>query len=780
MPPVARYSQAFLRPEGAAQSGMGHLYRARNLAAALRPDFEVLMLIDEAPAAFLTLLDNDAIAWRRFRLRSPGPTPITDQVMIFDSYRFDAADFASARRLGNLVVAIDDLALADFDCDLVLSPGPQNRETDYRASAGCRFLLGPEYALINPCFYAESYRFKPLVRRLFVGFGGSDPGDVTSFVVGALGQTGIEIEVLIGPEYRHFDRLQAVMGPKIRLHHGLPQAEVARLMAQCDAGVSGGGTMCLEAAAVGLPAILFPAVDNHRRPCLAMAEQGLAAYGGDIPELRSADFRRTVEGFLGDADKRQAIHRRTREIFREPGVARVATEISALAAVRRSSAPAGNTKPDVRLSPFGAAHLERTRQWIADPRIALPFLFAADVTADTHRAWFARQRADRSQCLFAIEDGEETHVGNVGFKCIDREAGSAELWSYIAPERQRRGLGSAAVTAAVAAGFDQLRLSHIYLYVSADNQLARRAYENAGFRLTERNARTIDFKGRPVALDRFECAEPGVGSRRPRIAMMQPMFLPWLGYFELMASVDIFVFLDDFQFVRQAWGHRNRLFLSPGSPGLVSIPISHPGNLKATFLEVALAPDHRWQAKLGRSLSQSYGKSPRFAPSWARIEKLIKQPAANLADYEIAIAEAIAGELGVATEFRRSSAYPTAGLGRSERLVALLDAVGAGSYYAARGSAEYLREDGVFPLKRLPVFFQDFQPVPYPQTGSPTFVPRLSALDALFNLPTKDARAAMRGTRRWLPWDEVMTIADADSSPNSSDSLQAAGDTIDV
>ncbi len=161
MLPVARYSQAYLRPEGAAQSGMGHLYRARNLAAALRPDFEVLMLIDEAPAAFLTLLDNDAIAWRRSRLRRPNlrrraPAPITNQVMIFDSYRFDAADFASARRQGNIVVAIDDLALAFFDCDLVISPGPQNRETDYRASAGCRFLLGPEYALLNPCFYYTS------------------------------------------------------------------------------------------------------------------------------------------------------------------------------------------------------------------------------------------------------------------------------------------------------------------------------------------------------------------------------------------------------------------------------------------------------------------------------------------------------------------------------------------------------------------------------------------------------------------------------------------------
>jgi spore coat polysaccharide biosynthesis predicted glycosyltransferase SpsG len=331
--PTARYSEVHFRPEGAPRYGMGHLYRCGNLAAALRPHFEVFMLIDEAPAAFLSLLDSDGIAWRRLSDR----TPVENQVVVFDGYRYGAADFASARRLGNVVVAIDDLAEADFDCDLIISPGPQNRETDYRAAAGRRFLLGPEFALINPCFDGGSYQFRPEVRRLFVGFGGSDPGDVTSFVVEALSGADIELEVLIGPEYRHLDRLGALLNPKVSVHRGLPQAEVARLMAQCDAAVSGGGTMCLELAAVGLPSILFPAVENHWRPSLAMAERGLSAFGAKIPEQARAAFRRAVEGFLADRATRQAIHNRTREIFRAPGVDRVASEIAALAAARRSS-----------------------------------------------------------------------------------------------------------------------------------------------------------------------------------------------------------------------------------------------------------------------------------------------------------------------------------------------------------------------------------------------------------------------------------------------------------
>ncbi len=412
--------------------------------------------------------------------------------------------------------------------------------------------------------------------------------------------------------------------------------------------------------------------------------------------------------------------------------------------------------PSVVLRPFAAEHLESTRRWISDPRVAEPFLFAREVTPSSHHAWFTHVADDRSQCLFAIHDGDDSHVGNVGFKNIDREQRSGEIWIYLSPEQNGRGLGSAAVREAVSAGIRQLRLSKIYLHVSPENHAARRIYEKAGFRLSRTAAQTIAFKGRNIPVDRMELdADNDLTRGGPSVALMQPMFLPWLGYFELMDAVDIFVLLDDFQFSRQGWGHRNRLFLSPGRPGLLSLPIRHPDNLAATFQDIVPAFDQRWYDKLSRSLSQSYGHAPCFAEIWPVIGPKLRPTDGSLADFEIELITAMARRLGIRTQLRRSSELGISGLGRSERLVALLDAVGAGAYYAARGSIDYMREDGVFPLPRLPVFFQSFVPVPYRQSAASDFVPFLSTLDALFNLPCPDARQAMRGTRRWVPWDEA-------------------------
>ena len=750
--PRPPYSVAFLRPDGATQSGMGHLFRCLHLAAALREHFDVTVLIDEAPASFLAVLDSHGVGWRR---QATEDESIARQIVVFDGYRFNAADFTKAREKGNLVVVIDDLASGYFDCDLVISHGPQNRRQDYKAANDCCFLLGCEYALIDPCFYSQAYVFRPAARRLFVNFGGSDPLDLTSFAAEVLAGNDLELDLVVGAGYRHIDRLQRFVTPHVRVYRDLRQTEVATTMAKCDAAIASGGTTSLELGAVGVPSLLFAFADNHVRPCIAFEQQKLAVFGGMISDQKRDSFQRAVETFRAAEATRRAIHIETRRLFRESGAPRVASEIAALAASRRIGTRSVEAMPHVTLEPFAPVHLANTRRWITDRRVTEPFLYSGKVTESSHRDWFARVQADRSQFLFAVRDSAGTHVGNVGFKNLDPVTRSGETWIYLAPECQGRGLGSAAIREAVSAGFDQLRLRRIYLHVSPNNAAARRIYEKAGFHLSEAAARAIEFNGQAIQVDRMEIVETNAG---PRVAMMQPMFLPWLGYFELMDAVDIFVFLDDFQFSRQGWGHRNRLFLSPGRPGTVSLPIRHPDNLAATFLEITPAADQRWYDKLARSLSQTYGRSANFAKTWAAIEPKIRAAGGTLAEYEIQLIEAMADQLGIRTQIRRSSEFAVRGLGRSERLVAILDAVGAGAYYAAHGSINYMHEDGVFPLAHLPVFFQDFVPVPYRQPGASEFVPRLSALDALFNLSASEAREAIYGTRRWLPWDEATGI----------------------
>jgi WbqC-like protein family len=92
---------------------------------------------------------------------------------------------------------------------------------------------------------------------------------------------------------------------------------------------------------------------------------------------------------------------------------------------------------------------------------------------------------------------------------------------------------------------------------------------------------------------------------------MQPAFLPWQGYFGLVAAADVFVLLDDFQFQRHSFHQRNRLRLADGTDTWISVPVAHPrdGDFP-TLAEAAPLADAKWRRRLKTTLDQSYGRTP--------------------------------------------------------------------------------------------------------------------------------------------------------------------------
>jgi RimJ/RimL family protein N-acetyltransferase len=426
----------------------------------------------------------------------------------------------------------------------------------------------------------------------------------------------------------------------------------------------------------------------------------------------------------------------------------------------------------VALRPVAAADLPQLRGWINDPRIAAPFLFPGPVDAAAHQAWFDRQRSDPAiETLLAEVDG--TAVGVVTLKGIDRAQRRAEIAIFIRPDRQGEGLGRRALDAALAVAFQSFRLRKMHLHVRADNSAARALYHGAGF--VEEGRFVGDWIHGGVAHDILRLAIDDSAWRqrcfpRRRVAMMQPGFLPWLGFFELAASVDRMVLLDDFQVARHSHAHRNRLFLSPGRPGFVSIPIAHPGTLTADFRAIVVAPPARWWRKLEAGLTQTYGRAPFFAETMAVIAPHLAGAAGSLGTLNIALIRAIAARLGLATEFVASSDTRTDGLRRSARVLTLLGLHDAGLYLSARGSFGYMREDGVFPDASVEVLFQEFTPHPYPQPGGGEFTPRLSALDALFMLSPDQCRSVLFGTRRWQGWAEMADAAHPAAQPDDEPS----------
>ncbi|WP_291297158.1 WbqC family protein [Elioraea sp.] len=426
----------------------------------------------------------------------------------------------------------------------------------------------------------------------------------------------------------------------------------------------------------------------------------------------------------------------------------------------------------IALRPVAAGDLALLRGWINDPRIAVPFLFPGPVDAAAHQAWFERQQSDPATETLLAEAGG-TPVGVVTLKGIDRAQRRAEIAIFIRPDRQGEGLGRRALDAALRVAFQSFRLRKLHLHVRADNGAARALYQGAAF--AEEGRFAGDWIHGGVAHDILRLALHDDAWRQRccrgrRVAMMQPGFLPWLGFFELAASVDRMVLLDDFQVARHSHAHRNRLFLSPGRPGFVSIPIAHPGTLTADFRAIAVAPPARWWRKLEAGLTQTYGRAPFFAEAMAVIQPILADARGSLGAVNIALIRAIAARLGLTTEFVASSETPTDGLRRSARVLRLLELHDAGLYLSARGSFAYMREDGLFPNVPVDVRFQDFVPHPYPQPGGGEFTPRLSALDALFMLSPDQCRSVLFGTRRWQGWAEMADAADPAAQPDDEPS----------
>jgi hypothetical protein len=241
-----------------------------------------------------------------------------------------------------------------------------------------------------------------------------------------------------------------------------------------------------------------------------------------------------------------------------------------------------------------------------------------------------------------------------------------------------------------------------------------------------------------------------------KVAMMQPSFMPWQGFFELIYKSDIFIFLDNFQFSVQSYHQRNRLFVNKEQVDWYSVPVQKSISFKSPLNETKINESVPWRKKMWKRIQQNYGRTPYFGEIAPHIENWLFTSMQSLAEQNISFIKIVCSFLNFHPHFVLSSENYS-NLQRSHRVIELIRLVGATCYLSAKGAFEYMFEDGVFPVKNITVLFQDFQPLPYPQICSDgVFVPYLSILDALMNIgPHATAELVKSGTKQWLTWDEM-------------------------
>ena len=223
------------------------------------------------------------------------------------------------------------------------------------------------------------------------------------------------------------------------------------------------------------------------------------------------------------------------------------------------------------------------------------------------------------------------------------------------------------------------------------------------------------------------------GIKSMRVTILQPSYLPWLGFFEQMHRSDQFVLYDDVQFTRRDWRNRNRIRVQEGSVWL-TVPVIQKNKYEQSLLETKIDNSTSWKRKHLESIRCHYSKTPFFNLYFPWCEKTFNREWNFLLDLSLETIQYLKEELKINTPLLRSSELGESG-NKSERLISICKQLGATQYLSGESARNYISEKD-FSDQGIGLEYQNYQHPEYPQRYE-GFVPFLSTIDLLFNCGDK-------------------------------------------
>ncbi len=216
-----------------------------------------------------------------------------------------------------------------------------------------------------------------------------------------------------------------------------------------------------------------------------------------------------------------------------------------------------------------------------------------------------------------------------------------------------------------------------------------------------------------------------------RVAIVQSCYVPWKGYFDIIAGVDEFILFDDTQYTRRDWRNRNRI-KTPAGLQWLTIGVNVKGRYDQAIEDTTIN-DEDWASRHWKTLLHNYRSAPSFADYADRVEGLYRGASnEHLSLVNHAFLTAICSWLGVRTKITWSRDYEVAKNGRTERLVGLCTAAGA-THYLSGPSAQGYIVPSAFVEAGITLEYMDYSGYPtYPQLWG-AFEHGVSILDLLFN-----------------------------------------------
>ena len=209
---------------------------------------------------------------------------------------------------------------------------------------------------------------------------------------------------------------------------------------------------------------------------------------------------------------------------------------------------------------------------------------------------------------------------------------------------------------------------------------------------------------------------------------MQPYFMPYIGYFQLINAVDKFVIFDDVNYINKGWINRNNILVN-GKANLFAIPLKEASQNKL-INEIFIVDEAKWKPKLLKTIEMSYKKAPFFKEIYPLVEEIVNRGDSKISDYNYHTITRISEYLDIKTEIVSTSAkYNNQNLKAQNRIIDICLKEGASTYVNPIGGTELYNKQA-FIEKNMEMYFIKSNEVKYRQFAN-EFVPWLSILDVM-------------------------------------------------
>lgn len=214
-----------------------------------------------------------------------------------------------------------------------------------------------------------------------------------------------------------------------------------------------------------------------------------------------------------------------------------------------------------------------------------------------------------------------------------------------------------------------------------------------------------------------------------KIGILQPGYLPWLGFFEQIYKTDLFAILDDVQYDKKSWRNRNKIRTKDGWIWL-TVPVLTKGAFSQQIKDVKINNDLSWQRKHLKAIEINYNQAPFYKDYIDFFKEIYSKKWENLVELDMVIVEFIMKQLNLTTKLLFSSSLGVSG-NKNEKILNICKQLKADILYDG-ASAENFIDKEMFSKEGVNIEFQHYEHPVYPQIFKP-FIPYMSVVDLLFN-----------------------------------------------